>query len=170
MDFLELATARYSLRNYSNQKVEREKLEYIIQAAQNAPSAVNYQPWSFIVITQEKMMQKLYECYHRDWFKTAKACIVVVGNHEQSWKRQEDGKDHCDVDASIAIDHLTLAATQQGLGSCWICNFNLEKCRQLFNFASHLEPIALVPIGYPSDSKKPEKKRKDLNEITTWIE
>lgn len=170
MDFLQLATSRYSLRNYSSIEVEKEKLEYILKAAQIAPSAVNYQPCSFIVITQSEMMEKLYKCYHREWFKTAKACIVVLGNHEQSWKREEDGKDHCDIDLAIAIDHITLAATDQGLGSCWICNFNLEKCRQLFNFAPHLEPIALVPIGYAADSKRPEKKRKDLDEITTWIE
>lgn len=170
MSFLKLATSRYSLRNFAPKPVERGKIESILQAAQIAPSANNYQPWSFVVITQPEMMQKLYECYHRDWFKSAPACIVVFGNHEQSWKRSSDNKDYCDIDVAIAIDHMTLAATEQGLGTCWICNFNLEKCRQLFNFASHLEPIALLPIGYSAEKTIPEKKRKGLDEITTWIE
>jgi len=170
MNFLELASSRYSMRTFAPKPVEREKIDYILQAAQIAPSAVNFQPWSFIVITQAEMLTKLHACYPRDWFLTVKTCIVVVGNHEQSWKRPIDGKDHCDIDAAIAIDHMTLAATEIGLGTCWICNFNLEKCLQLFNFAPHLEPIAFLAIGYPADEKTPEKKRKALSEITKWIE
>lgn len=170
MNFLELAGSRYSERNFAPKQVEREKINYILQAGQIAPSAVNYQPWNFIVITQAEMLQKLYACYPRDWFKTVQTCIVIVGNHEQSWKRPNDKKDHCDIDCAIAIDHMTLAASEQELGSCWICNFNLEKCRQLFNFAPHLEPIALLAIGYPADKKVPDKERKGLSEISTWIE
>lgn len=170
MNFLELAGSRFSERNFAPKQVERGKINYILQTGQIAPSAVNFQPWSFIVITQSEMLQKLHVCYPRDWFKSVSTCIVIVGNHEQSWKRPNDEKDHCDIDCAIAIDHMTLAATEQGLGSCWICNFNLEKCRQLFNFAPHLEPIALLAIGYPADKTVPDKKRKGLNEITSWIE
>jgi nitroreductase len=170
MSFLELASARFSQRNFAPNPVEREKINYILKAGQLAPSSVNFQPWLFYVITQKDMLQKLWECYPREWFKSASVCIVVIGNHSQSWKRQPDGKDHCDIDVAIAIDHMTLAAQEQGLGTCWVCNFNLEKCRQLFNFAPHLEPIAFLPIGYASDSKIPEKKRKELDEIVTWIE
>lgn len=170
MSFLELATTRYSLRNYSPRAVEREKLDYILQAAQIAPSAVNYQPWSFVVITQAEMMVQVHACYHRDWFKTAPACILVLGNQEQSWKRA-DGKDFCDVDVAIAIDHITLAATEQGLGTCWVCNFDVEKTKALFELPPHIEPIAFIPIGYASeDAVIPEKKRKNLNEIVRWVE
>lgn len=170
MNFLDLAVSRFSVRNFSSRPVEKEKLEYILKVAQIAPSAVNFQPWHFYVITQTQMLEQLHTCYHRDWFKTAPVCIVVVGDHSQSWKRKPDEKDYCDIDIAIAIDHLTLAAHNLGLGSCWVCNFNLEKCRQLFNFAPHLEPIALIPIGYPADETKPEKKRKKFDEIVTWIE
>ena len=169
MTFVSLAANRYSLRNFATKKVEKEKINYMLQAAQLAPSAVNKQPWKFIAVTQPAMLAKLHTCYPRDWFKTAQACIVVVGNHEESWKRL-DGKDHCDIDIAIAVDHMALAATEQGLGSCWVCNFDLEKCRQLFNFASHLEPIVLLPFGYPANEAVPEKKRKELDEIVTWYE
>lgn len=171
MNFLELAGSRFSLRNFSPQKVEREKINYLLQAAQLAPSAMNNQPWSFIVVTQADMLERIHDkCYPRDWFKTASMCIVVCGDHQQSWKRPNDGKDHCEIDTAIAIDHMTLAANELGLGTCWICNFNLEKCRQLFNFAPHLEPIAILAVGYPADKTMPDKNRKGLGEITSWIE
>lgn len=168
MSFIDLARSRFSVREFSPQKVEKDKLEYVLRVANLAPSAVNFQPWHFVVVTQPEIMQELHNCYHRDWFKTASICIVVFGNHQQSWKRR-DGKDHCDIDLAIAIDHLTLAATEQGLGTCWVCNFDVEKCRQLFKFAAHFEPIALLPIGYPlCQQNLKEKTRKNLEEIVTW--
>lgn len=173
MNFLELATSRYSERNYASKPIEREKIEYILHAAQIAPSAVNYQPWNIIVVTQAEMLQKLYACYPRDWFNSVQACIIVVGNHEQSWKRKKDEKeekDYCDIDCAIAIDHMSLAAIDQGLATCWICNFDLEICKELLELDAHLEPIALLSLGYPSEIAPPIKKRKKINEITRWIE
>lgn len=170
MSFLDLAKKRFSLRNYSSQPVEREKLDYVLEAGRIAPSAVNYQPWEFVVVTQSQTMGKVLECYPREWFKTVHTCIVVLGNHEQAWKRK-DGKDFTDIDASIAIDHMTLAATEQGLGTCWVCNFDAEKLREVLELPSHIEPIAIVPIGYAAEGTEiPEKKRKNLNEIVRWVE
>lgn len=170
MNFLDLARERYSLRNYSPQPIEREKLEYVLQAAQLAPSAANCQPWSFIVIRNSQLMARILECYHRDWFKTAHTCIVVVGDHEQSWKRK-DGKDHCDIDAAIAADHITLAAAEQGLGTVWVCNFDEEKVRKVLELTEDQEVVAIIPIGYPGEGNEiPEKKRKNFNEIVRWID
>lgn len=116
------------------------------------------------------MMKKLYACYPRDWFKSAHTCVVAFGNHEQSWKRPKDGKDHCDIDVAIAVTHLMLAATEQGLGSCWIGNFDVKKCKEIFDCSAHIEPIALIPIGYPGENKVHEKQRKSMDEIVSWIE
>ncbi len=170
MNFLELAKERYSLRNYSSKSVEKEKLEYVLEAARIAPSAVNFQPWEFVVVIQPEMMQKVQGCYHRDWINTANTCIIILGNHEQAWKRR-DGKDFTDVDASIAIDHITLAATEQGLGTCWVCNFDAQKLKEVLELPAHIEPIAMLPIGYADEGAViPEKKRKNLNEIVRWID
>ncbi|MCT4602113.1 MAG: nitroreductase family protein, partial [Marinifilum sp.] len=79
-----------------------------------------------------------------------------------------DGKDHTDIDASIAIDHMTLQATELGLGTCWICNFYVEKCKDFFQLPDHIEPIAILSLGYPNDDKMPAKKRKSLEEIVHW--
>ena len=101
MNFLELTKRRCSVRKYASRPVETEKLDYILEAARMAPSAVNYQPWCFLVIKSDKGREKIQACYPREWFKQAPCYIVVCGDHAQSWKRA-DGKDHMDIDAAIA--------------------------------------------------------------------
>ena len=77
-----------------------------------------------------------------------------------------DGKPHGDIDVAIAITHLALAATEQGLGTCWVCNFDVEAARRLFDLPAELEPVALVPIGYPAEGVVvAEKNRKPVEEL-----
>ena len=167
MNFLELARKRCSVRQYSDRSVEPEKMDYILEAARLAPSAVNKQPWRILLIESEEKRQQLQSCYDREWFKQAPLYLIVCGNHAESWKRAEDGKDHVDVDVAILTEHLCLAAAKQGLGTCWVCNFNVARCKQLFNLPEDLEPIVLLPLGYPADESafEVEKKRKALSEI-----
>lgn len=167
-DFLALAKARGSVRAFAPVAVERAKLEYMLEAARLAPSAVNFQPWCFVVVRDPGELKALYECYPREWFASAPACIVVCGNHEVSWKRASDGKDFCDVDTAIATEHLALAAAEQGLGSCWVCNFDTVRCREVLNLPPSWEPIALLPVGYPADTAGTERKRKPLNDVVKW--
>lgn len=169
MNLLELSTKRYSLRNFEKKPVEKNKIEYILEAARLAPSAVNYQPWYFVVITENESIQKIQACYERDWFKTAPMYILICGDHAQSWKRK-DGKDFCDVDIAIAVEHICLAAVEQGLGTCWVCNFDAEKCRQLFELPDNIEPIAILPVGYEKEPLEEfvPKNRKCLEEIVRW--
>jgi len=169
MAFLELAKNRYSCRNYDKKPVEQNKLNLILEAGRVAPSAVNYQPWKFIVVRDQ--INDFYVVYHREWFRTAPCAIVICGDHNQSWKRKQDGKDHCDVDAAIATDHMTLQATELGLATCWICNFDKDKCTEILKLPSHVEPIAILPVGYPLDESDPERhteKRKPMNEIISY--
>ncbi|MBN1924205.1 MAG: nitroreductase family protein [Prolixibacteraceae bacterium] len=169
MDFKHLVNTRYSVRSYSSQPVEEEKLMLVLEAACKAPSAVNYQPVKFYVIKSPGKLQEIFGCYHRTWFSTAPVVIVVTGLHSIAWKRGSDGKDHTDIDAAIAIDHLTLQAADLGLGTCWICNFDVEKTSKTLGLSSGEEPIALIPLGYPSDENIPVKKRKRLNEMVEWL-
>jgi nitroreductase len=170
MTFLELAKKRYSVRNYDLKEIEPEKLSYILECGRIAPSAANFQPWHIVVVTSEELKKKLHETYERDWFMQAPVILVFLGDHRQGWKRG-DGKDHTDIDVSIIIDHITLAAAEQGLGTCWICNFNTERCGQILNLPDHLEPIAYLPLGYPSDSTDSNVrhlKRKAIEEIVKF--
>ena len=165
---LSLARQRYAVRNYTSQPVPDDVLQYIVEVARMAPSAVNYQPWSFVVVREPHLLQQLHAVYHREWFRTAPCCIVVCGNHGESWHRGADGKDHCDIDIAIATEHMSLAATECGLGSCWVCNFDTEACARLLNLPTDVEPMVLLPIGYPATDTIPEKKRKSIDEVVVW--
>jgi len=172
MDFLELAKLRYSSRKYKDKEIEKTKLDYVLEAGRVAPSANNTQPWVFIVV-RGKNRNKLRDCYHREWFNSAPVYVVICGNHQQSWKRSADGKDHCDIDASIATDHMTLAATQKGLASCWVCNFYKEMVVELLKLPDHIEPIAILSLGYPDDEvneKRNDTKRKKFNDMVYYEE
>lgn len=172
MQFKDLISARQSVRSFKAKVPSKELLTQVLNAARVAPSAVNFQPWQFIVVSEKDKLEALYGCYHREWFKSVPACIVVVGNHNEAWHRKADNKDHTDIDVAIAIDHLTLQAADLGLGTCWVCNFEVSQVATLFDLPTYLEPIALLPIGYPLDMenlKFKEKKRKPLDEIVKWM-
>ena len=166
MDFLELVKNRYSCRSYQPQSVEQEKLEYILECVRLAPSAVNRQPWRFHIVSGEEDKAKLQQCYNRDWFKTAPMYIIATILHDEEWVRA-DGKHHGDIDIAIAVEHLCLAATEQGLGTCWVCNFDASLCKQLFTLPENEEPAVIIPLGYAADEMKP-KNRKSIQEITAF--
>lgn len=168
MEFKELIRRRYSVRNYSTQAIEDDKLNMILEAARIAPSAVNYQPVKLYVVREKEKLSDIKGCYHREWIKNAPVVIVAVGLHSVAWKRGTDLKDSTDIDTAIVIDHMTLQATELGLGTCWVCNFDVEKCRKILGLNPDEEPIALLPIGYPVEVNVPEKKRKSTNEIVIW--
>ena len=168
ISFKELASRRFSVRSYNSKPVEKEIIIRIVEAARVAPSAVNFQPWKFSAVTEDDLLKQLHEAYPREWFKSAPACLVAIGDHDRGWHRPYDKKDHTEIDVAIAIDHLMLAATEEGLGTCWICHFNAELVTELFNLTANLEPIALIPIGYPSSDVIPEKKRKPIEELISW--
>ena len=170
MDFLQLAKSRYSCRKYQDKPIEKEVMTKVLEAGRVAPSAKNNQPWRFVVIDDKDLLAKIKSCYQREWIQSAPCVIAVCGNHMQSWRRA-DGKDHCDIDISIAIDHMTLAATDNGLGTCWVCKFDSMKAAEILHLPDGVEAIALLPIGYPADKTNHERHntlRKPLNEVVSW--
>lgn len=168
MNFIELATQRYSVRNFEPQPIEKDKLQYVLEAARIAPSAANFQPWQFLVITESELLKKIQTTYHRSWFVTAPAVIIALGDHARGWHRASDGKDFTEIDVAIAVDHLTLAAAEKGLGTCWVCNFDAAKCCEMINAPENLEAIALIPIGYPVVEPRSAKKRKPMDDLVHW--
>ena len=168
MKFIDLATKRSSVRNFEAKPVEKEKLLYVLDAARMAPSAANFQPWQFIVVTEPELLNSIRKTYHRDWLSTAPALIIAVGDHNKGWHRSSDGKDFTDIDVAIAVDHLMLAATEQGLGTCWVCNFNHEKCCDFLGIPENMEAIALIPIGYPANESSKEKNRESIDQMVHW--
>lgn len=164
MNFTLLAQSRFSVRKYKSTPIEKEKLIKVLDAARIAPSAVNFQPWHFIVVNDIEKLNQLYTIYNREWIKEAPMVIVACSDHSQSWKRSVDGKDSADIDLAIAVDHMTLMATELGLGTCWVCNFDASKCSTILKLPENIEPVVLIPLGYP-DVIPANKKRKTLSEI-----
>lgn len=168
MNFLELARKRCAMRKYQPKVVEDDKLRYLMECVHMAPSAVNYQPCHFYVVRSADALGKLCQVYHRDWLATAPLIVVACVDHSVSWHRRHDGKDHADIDAAIAIEHLCLAATEQGLSTCWVCNFDAALCRHIMQLPDAVEPIALIPVGYAAMDDNP-KQRKPLDEwFSEW--
>ncbi|MCQ2375903.1 MAG: nitroreductase family protein [Salinivirgaceae bacterium] len=162
-----LFSERYSCRNYSSQKVSRQTLEQLLETAKLAPSATNAQPWKVIVVNQPENIAKLQAAYNRDWFRTASTVLIMCAVRNKAWTRA-DGKNHADIDLAILTDHLTLAATDMGLATCWVCNFNAKMITNDFGLDSNTEPVVLVPIGYSADDSKPAKKRITTSDFVEW--
>lgn len=167
--FIDLVTSRYSCRSYQSTPVSRDTLRKVITAAQLAPSACNRQPWEFIILDTLDACEAAYNSYNREWVKTAPVFIIACGNHDEAWHRASDGKDHTDVDISIAIEHICLAASSLELGTCWICNFDVALLKEQLNIPENIEPIAIIPIGYPDrNATIPSKNRKNIEDIIKW--
>ena len=169
MNFLELTKKRFSARNYKADQIEQNKIDYIIECARLAPSAVNYQPWHFMVVISEEQKQKLRLCYNREWFANAPVYIVVCVDETKAWVRKSDNKNHADIDAAIATEHICLAAAEVGLGSCWVCNFDLELFQSHFLLSSGKHPVAIISLGYIKEQSEHFSSRKDKNEIITIL-
>jgi nitroreductase len=154
------------VRSFKPQKVSDVLIKQVIQAGSMAPSACNFQPWVFVVITDDQIIDQVHQAYHRDWFGKTKQIIAICGNHEQSWKRAIDFKDHCEIDVAIAVDHMTLMAAELGLGTCWVCNFNPGLISKALKLPPHIEPIVLLPIGYPEGIEPSSKLRRPPEQVT----
>jgi nitroreductase len=166
MDFEELITRRYSARAYRSDLVEEEKLLKVLEAARLAPTAANCQPFQLIVVRTIGKEAELRAIYHREWLTQAPLVIFACGDHRQGWVRK-DGKPYLDVDVAIAMDHLTLASANLGLGTCWIAAFNAEAAKSFLGLPPEIEPIIVTPLGYPADEPA-QKERKALADLVRY--
>lgn len=164
MNLIDIVRDRYSCRSYTAQPVEEEKVAYLKECMRLAPSAVNRQPWRFRIVRSEEGRKKLQSCYSRPWFNEAPLYILASVLHEEEWVRA-DGKPHGNIDVAIAVEHLCLAATEQGLGSCWVCNFDAQRCHELFEMPDAEEPAVIIPLGYPAAASATPKTRKEPEEV-----
>lgn len=170
MTFKELSQKRFSARKYTGEAVSQEALDYIMESARLAPSAVNYQPWRFIIVKSDEYKAKLRKAYDREWFATAPMYIICISDHSQSWHRKNDGKDHADIDIAIATEHICLSAEDLGLGTCWVCNFDAKMVHGDFGLNENEEACVLIPLGHiAADCPQKDKQRKTLEDIVTVI-
>lgn len=177
MEFLDVIKARHSTREFSQRPVEEEKISYILEAARLAPSAANKQCWRFIVVTNKDIIEQIAKTsLINRWLKTAPVIMVCCADPTESVTN--NSLDYYPVDTAIATEHLILAATDLGLGTCWIAGFQEEKVKELLEIPKRIRIIALTPVGYPVDKKGiveqitktllKAKKRKSLDEIVHY--
>ncbi len=166
MEFQDLINKRYSVRSYQAKAVEEEKLQMVLDAARMAPTAVNKQPFRLMVIKTKGRKEELKRIYPADWFSQAPIVICACSVKSESWTRR-DGRNYVDVDTTIVMDHLILAATELGLGTCWIAAFDAEAARNILQIPENMEPLLFTPLGYPDD-KIGSKNRKKLDELVIY--
>jgi nitroreductase len=167
VEFSQLIRSRYSVRGYKPDDVEPEKLEIVLEAARLAPTASNRQPFEFLVVPTAGREGDLRRIYSREWFVQAPLVICACAIPAQCWVRM-DGKPYADVDVAIALDHLILAATELGLGTCWIADFDPTAAREVLDLPDGVEPIAFTPLGYPA-TERPPKQRKSLSDLVHYL-
>jgi nitroreductase len=146
-NMLALSQERFSARKFTSEAVSQEDVDYMMECVRLAPSAVNRQPWHWLIVRSDEAKEKLQECYDREWFKTAPMYIVGMKNVNENWVRRYDEKPHGDIDVAIAAEHLCLAATERGLGTCWVCNYDTDKMQQFFP-REGFEAVVIIPLGH----------------------
>ena len=164
-----MAEARYSVRDYTDKKVEQEKLKKILEAAHVAPTAANKQPARLVVVQEEEGLKKIGKAAN---IYGAPLAIIVCSDHTKAWTRPFDQKKTTDIDATILTDHMMMEAAELGLGSVWICYFKPDVIRQEFQLPDTLEPVNILAIGYangsPADPKRHVTQRIPLDELVYY--
>lgn len=167
MTVIEAIRTRRSVRAYKPDPIPEEVLMQVLDAARLAPSAGNRQPWVFYVVRSPEVKEKLRAAYGAEWLHAAPVVIVACGLRESSWTRA-DGKNYCDVDVTIAMDHLILAAWELGLGTCWIGAFDAAKLKEALALPEGVDPVAMTPLGYPAEEPA-AKPRKPMEEFAKFV-
>jgi nitroreductase len=172
MEYYDLIKSRESVRNYDHDKhIGADVLNRILEAGRLAPSACNNQPWRFIVISSREMLAKVRGCYDREWFRQAPHVLVIAGLRDKAWVRSFDGYNSIETDLAIAMTHILLAAENEGVGACWIENYNPLLLRDALKIPENQVIYGITPLGYTkSDYKKSGiKKRKSLEDIVEFL-
>jgi nitroreductase len=171
MDFADVVRTRSSVRDYDPARpVPRPALERILEVGRLAPSAANRQPWRFIVVSSPEALAKVRRCYAKAWFHDAPQVLAVTGNAEAAWTRQADGWNSLETDLAIAMDHLVLAAANEGVGTCWIANFQPDALRSALGLDADHRVFAITPLGYPRPGADAErlKERKAFDQVVEF--
>jgi nitroreductase len=170
MDVFEAIQARTSTRAYQTKPVPTETLKKILEAARLAPSAKNLQPWHFIVVTDKEKRKELSKGVFAGFLAKAPVVVVACGDAKAS-------PDWCLVDVAIAVENMVLAATAEGLGTCWVGSFDENRVKGLLKIPDNLKVVILLAVGYARDKVDIGRKilqlvrrRKTIDAIASYEE
>ncbi len=167
MDFIKLAQDRFSSRDFSSRPIEEEKINILKEAARVAPTAKNNQPQKVYILRSSEALKKIRE-NTRCAFNAPVVFAICIDETKQ-WKQPYTDEYMGNIDAAIVTTHIMLAAESVGLGSCFVCYFDVEKFKSDFNLPSFLKPVALLPVGYKSETCEPSPRHFERNEMDEFI-
>ncbi|MBQ7782659.1 MAG: nitroreductase family protein [Oscillospiraceae bacterium] len=166
MDFLKLAESRYSVREYTSEKVEKDKLRLILEAGRIAPTAANIQPVRVIAVESSDGLAKIGRAAN---LYNAPLALIVLADRSKAWTRPFDNMQTTHIDASIVTDHMMLEAASLGLGSVWICYFKSDVLRKEFDIPDNYDIVNILAVGCSADCcSVPVKKRKALESFVSY--
>jgi len=166
--FYELYERRKSIREFTDRKIEPDRLARLLMTLNRAQSAANRQPWHFIV-TEKGGREAVDELLYKDGFRKASVIIAACAEPSAAWVRKADGANYAWVDVTIAVTEMIGAATAEGIGACWIAAIDPAKVKVALGVPDHIEIVALVALGYPAvELVREEKPRKSLGEIIRY--
>lgn len=161
--------ARQSIREFSTKPICKEILDRLIMTLQRAQSATNAQPWHFYLI-KDDLRPALNIVFRKKGFSQAPVIIAACAKPEDSWVRKQDNTNFSWIDVTIALTEMISAATAEGIGSCWIASFDLDKAIEIIGIPENFQLVSLVALGYPQEPLKPvDKERKPISEIVTIL-
>lgn len=166
MEFIEVIKKRRSIRAYQSKEISEEKLGRILEAARFAPSANNKQSWKFIVVKDPETKRKLVKVSRNQSF-IGEAPVVIAGVALEPDRVMSCEVPAYAVDLAIAIQHIALAAANEGLGTCWIGAFSQDDVKKILEVPDSYKVVALMPMGYPAESPG-TKTRKPLEDIVCY--
>jgi nitroreductase len=153
MSLIDVILTRRSIRRYEDKEIPKDVLDQIVEAGRQSPSAVNKQPYRFVVVTRSEIKKEMKAIFSRF---LEKAPVVIVGC--ANTKSRLTGK-WAVVDTTIALQNMVVAAWSLGIGSCWIGSFNEQKTKQTLKIPENWKVVALIALGYPAETPKPRKKK-----------
>ena len=162
MEYMELLKKRRSIRRYKSDPVPDEDVQTILEAARLAPSWGNRQCWQYVVVTDESIKEKLAG-EERKWISEAPIVIVACADTRESGHKP--GMDYYMLDIGISFEHLILAATDLGLGTCWVGAFDEEAAKEALGVPGEIRVVAYTPLGYPNEKRGQVFNRKPLRDI-----
>ncbi len=171
MDFMTLANNRFSVRNYSEKQIEKEKLDKILEAAHIAPTAKNQQSPRIYVIQSEEGIEKI-RSLTRCAYNAPTVMIIAYEESEQYFNEMEEKISSGQQDASIVATHMMLEAADLGVGSVWVDVFPNTKTAEAFNLPKSVKPVCLMPMGYAAEGAKPapmHESYRPLDEMVKFI-
>jgi len=166
MNVMEAIRERKSIRSYESRPVEEEKLQAVLEAARLAPSANNRQEWRYVVVRDQATRERLMVASNNQHF-VAKAPVIIACCAQTDGRLLRCGQVAYTVDVSISIDHMTLAAVELGLGTCWIGSFYEDQVKEILGIPEEIRVVELLTLGYPAEPGRP-RERKSLDEIVMY--